>query len=207
MISTSIALAVVLVTAAGCGGQAETRPTVAAQATRSTVPQDQLWSPKFHTPPTPPAPPTTRVRGPYPVDIPDNPYAPEAVKQIGTMEIPKIELTHTVYEGVTLHNIDQGPSHWPGTAVPGHPGNAVFAGHRTTNDHPFARIAELVPGDQVIFTVDGSRTTYVVTGNLVVAPSDTWIADQTPAMTATLYACHPPGSVDQRYVVRLALAT
>jgi len=205
--STSIVLAVVLaVTAAGCGGQAETRAKVAGQVTRPTVPRDQLW-PRPHTPPAPTTPPTTKVRGPFPVDIPDNPYAPEAVKQIGTMEIPKIGLTHAVYEGVTLHNIDQGPSHWPGTAVPGHPGNAVFAGHRTTNDHPFARIAELVPGDRVIFTLDGSTTTYVVTGDLVVAPSDTWIADQTPAVTATLYACHPPGSVDQRYVVRMALAT
>ncbi len=201
MLSTSIALAVVLVTAAGCGGQAAPRAQV---VTRPTVPRDQLWSPK---PQRLPAPTTTKIPLPYPVDIPDNPYAPEPVKRIGTIEIPKIGLTHPVFEGVTLHNIDQGPSHWPGTAVPGHPGNAVFAGHRTTNDHPFERIAELVPGDQVIFTINGARTTYVVTGDLVVSPSDTWIADQTPAMTATLYACHPPGSVDQRYVVRMALAT
>ena len=39
----------------------------------------------------------------------------------------------------------------------------------------------------------------------MVDPSATWIATQTPESTGTLYACHPPGSLAQRYVVRLAL--
>ena len=33
---------------------------------------------------------------------------------------------------------------WPGSAVPGQLGNAVFAGHRVTHTHPFLRINELV---------------------------------------------------------------
>ena len=57
------------------------------------------------------------------------------------------------------------------------------------------------------FTVHGTRTTYRVTGTTVVDPQDTWIANQTPEPTATLYACHPPGSVARRYVVHLTLAT
>jgi sortase (surface protein transpeptidase) len=40
-----------------------------------------------------------------------------------------------------------------------------------------------------------------------VSPADTWIADQSPAYTGTLYACHPLGSQAERYVVRLELAT
>ena len=40
----------------------------------------------------------------------------------------------------------------------------------------------------------------------MVSPDDTWIADQTPEPTGTLYACHPPGSAAYRYVVKLALA-
>lgn len=171
---------------------------------RTTVPRSQLWSPKPHPPTTPP---TTAVPLPNPVDIPDDPYAPEPVVQIGTVEIPKIGLTHPLFDGVTLRNIDEGPSHWPGTALPGQIGNVVVAGHRTVRDHPFKRIAELVPGDQVIFTVNGSRSTYSVTSSQIVNPSDTWIANQTPAYTATLYACHPPGSQTQRYVVHLQLAT
>ncbi|MDQ6797401.1 MAG: class E sortase [Actinomycetota bacterium] len=200
--STAVALGVVMALTAGCGGQAESRNSTVP---RKPDPRILLWSLKPPKPPVLPTLPTT-VPLPHPVGIPDDPYAPEPVKQIGTMQIPKIGLDHPIFEGVTLHNIDKGPSHWPGTAVPGHRGNAVFAAHRVTNDHPFRRIAELVAGDQVIFTIDGSRTTYVVTGNLVVTPADTWIAQQTPAVTATLYACHPPGSVEQRYVVRMQLA-
>jgi sortase A len=122
------------------------------------------------------------------------------------MEIPAIGLVHPIFQGVTLHNIDRGPSHWTGSAMPGERGNTVFAGHRSTETEPFRRIDALVPGDEVIFTVDGARTTYRVTGSLVVSPRDTWIADQEPAHIGTLYACHPVGSVSERYVVRMALA-
>jgi sortase A len=151
------------------------------------------------------APPTTVL--PRPVRIPDDPYAPEPVVEIGTIEIPRIGLVHPLFEGVTLNNIDRGPSHWPGSAMPGERGNAVVAGHRATNGRPFARIHELEAGDLVVFSVGGTRSTYAVTDSLVVRPADTWIADQTPATTATLYACHPPGSEEFRYVVRLVLAT
>lgn len=143
---------------------------------------------------------------PVPVVIPADAYAPEPVVEIGTIEIPAIGLKHRLYDGVTLNNIDRGPSHWTGSAMPGEMGNAVFAGHRTTNDEPFRRIDQLVPGDTVIFTVAGVRTTYRVTGHLIVTPADSWIANQSTAYTATLYACHPLGSTAQRYVVQLAMA-
>jgi len=122
------------------------------------------------------------------------------------MEIPAIGLVHRILQGVTLHNIDRGPSHWTGSAMPGELGNTVFAGHRSTHSEPFRRIDALVRGDRVIFTVGGARTTYRVTGHMVVTPKDTWIADQEPAYTGTLYACHPVGSVAERYVVRMELA-
>lgn len=143
---------------------------------------------------------------PRPVPPPADGYAAEPVQEIGTIEIPKIALHHRVFHGISLRNIDQGPSHWPGTAFPGENGNAVFAGHRVTHTHPFRRIHELVPGDQVVFTVAGVRTVYLVTDSFVVTPRQVEIVEQTPTPTATLFACHPPGSARQRYVVRLALA-
>jgi sortase A len=108
-------------------------------------------------------------------------------------------------EGITLRNIDLGPSHWPGTALPGDSGNAVFAGHRVTHTHPFLRINELAPGDLVIFHIDGRKSTYSVTGSEVVYPDNLSIVNQTETATATLFACHPPHSAKQRYVVHLAL--
>lgn len=157
-------------------------------------------------PPTTASPPTTE-RLPRPRSIPADSYASEPVVEIGSIEIPAIGLEHSLFQGVTLHNIDRGPSHWTGTAMPGERGNAVFAGHRVTNSHPFLRIDELAAGDQAVFHVGDRRSVYEVTGNLIVTPADTWIADQTPDFTATLYACHPPGSVDQRYVVRMRLVS
>ena len=162
--------------------------------------------PTLAFPPIPPVPTTTVPALPQPAYIPRDSYAPEPVREIGTMEIPALGLATTIYDGVTLHNIDRGPSHWTGTAEPGQPGNTVFAGHRITNSRPFRHLDSLVEGDEVIFTVAGTRSVYKVTGNLVVTPDDTWIADQTPESTGTLYACHPPGSADYRYVVKLALA-
>lgn len=148
----------------------------------------------------PPAEPAVK-----PVAVPRDPYAEEPIQEIGTIEIPKIGLRHRAYHGITLRNIDRGPSHWPGSAMPGENGNTVWAGHRVTHSHPFRRIHELVPGDQVIFHVGGVRSVYVVTRHEVVTPKALHIADPTPTPTGTLFACHPPGSAKYRYVVYLAL--
>jgi LPXTG-site transpeptidase (sortase) family protein len=129
----------------------------------------------------------------------------EPIVEIGTIEIPKIGLAHRVMEGITMRNIDLGPSHWPGTAFPGQNGNAVFAGHRVTKTKPFRNIDQLVPGDRVFFTVQGVRSEYSVTGTEIVNPRDVHIVNQTPNPTATIFACHPPGSARQRIVVRMDL--
>jgi len=156
--------------------------------------------------PAAPAPPSYQPL-PIPIAIPLDSYADEPVVEYGSIQIPRIGLDHKLFHGVTLHNIDRGPSHWPGTARPGELGNAVVAGHRSTHSRPFLRVDELAPGDEVIFRVGGVRSTYRVTGSFIVEPDDTWIADQTRASTATLYACHPPGSEAQRFVVQMVLDT
>lgn len=152
-------------------------------------------------------PPVTAAPAPAsrPARVPSNPYANEPLLEIGTIEIPKIGLNHRIFRGISLRTIDHGPSHWPGTASPGQVGNAVFAGHRVTHSHPFRNIDQLAPGDEVIFNVDNVRSTYVVTGSEVVTPKALHIVDQTPTPTATLFACHPPGSARFRYVVHLSL--
>lgn len=144
-------------------------------------------------------------RAARPVTPPKNSYAAEPIVEIGIIEIPKIGLFHKIMHGISLRNIDIGPSHWPGTAMPGQVGNTVFAGHRVTHSHPFLRINELVPGDQVIFHIEGVRSVYTVTGSEVVYPDALHITDQTDTATGTLFACHPPHSAKQRYVVHLAL--
>jgi sortase A len=143
---------------------------------------------------------------PNPEAVPADPRAAEAVVELGTIEIPKIGVTKSFYEGITLTTLDHGPGHWPGTAMPGHQGNVVIAGHRVSHDKPFRHLEQLEVGDDVIFTTDEGRFIYKVTGTEVVYPDALWIADQTADYTATLFACHPAGSTRQRIVVHLAFA-
>lgn len=151
--------------------------------------------------------PTTSTTGaaPAPRSAPEappaNPRAAVPIVKIGEIHIPKIGLVHPVYEGVTLTVIDKGPGHWPGSAVPGQLGNSVFAGHRVTHSHPFRRINEMVAGDEIIFKMANGTHTYKMTGFKVVTPKDVHIVNPTPDATVTLFACHPPGSARQRYVV------
>lgn len=195
-------VAVVLV-AVGAIGQTALSSTPASPRAEAPLAISVAPAPPTTAPPVTPEPPPVAAR---PAFIPTDSYAEEPIVEIGTIEIPAIGVASPIYQGVTLRNIDLGPSHWPGTALPGQKGNTVFAGHRVTRTRPFRDLDALVAGDQVIFTVNGTRSVYRVTDSFVVQPEDTWIADQTPTATGTLYACHPPGSAAQRIVVRLALA-
>ena len=136
-----------------------------------------------------------------------DPKATEPEVKLGSIAIPKLGLDVTVYDGVLLTTLNKGPGHWPGTAMPGQVGNMVVAGHRVTHSRPFRHLDELAVGDPVIFTLaDGSSFTYEVVGSEIVTPDSTWIVNQTRAYTATLFACHPPGSAQERFVVHLKLA-
>ncbi len=154
--------------------------------------------------PAAPAAPVARVGA---IDVPTDSYAPEEIVELGTLEIPKLGVRARLMHGVTLRNIDYGPSHWPGTAMPGQRGNVVIAGHRVTHSRPFRNIDQLGTGDEVVLTVQGEQATYRVSSSFVVTPDRTDIANPTATPTLTLFACHPPGSARQRYVVRADLVT
>lgn len=142
---------------------------------------------------------------PVPEPLPEDPYAPTPDVQVGTIAIPELGIDETLHEGMTLTAINRGPSVWPGTAVPGEVGNTVVAGHRTTYGAPFRNLDQLEAGDEVIFTNDGGEHTYAVEALEIVDPTAVDIASQSNEYTATLFACHPPGSARQRIVVHLQL--
>jgi sortase A len=85
--------------------------------------------------------------------------------------------------------------------MPGRRGNAVFAGHRVTHDHPFMDLDLLAPGDKVIFDMAHGTFTYAITSIKIVQPEDLNIIFPTPKPTITLFACHPKHSAAQRIVV------
>lgn len=145
---------------------------------------------------------------PVPESAPADEHAPTPEVVHGTLSLPTIDLEQELHEGVTLTAIDRGPSHWPGTAMPGEVGNVVVAGHRVTHSRPFYDLDLLQPGDPLVFTMnDGTTWTYEHTETVVVEPDGMHIVDQTPEPTATLFACHPKGSAAQRIVARFRLVS
>ena len=121
--------------------------------------------------------------------------------ELGRLMIPKIGVDMPLYEGIRLSTLDLGPGHWPGTAMPGEVGNVVVGGHRTSKHRVFRHIDDLVAGDQIIFQDANGEHIYIVNRVEIVNPTDVWIINPTETPTATLFACHPPGSTRQRIVV------
>jgi sortase A len=188
--AVAIAGGVALVAGSGGGGRAQALAPIRTTATTAST--TTTTAPRT----------TTTVKLPQPAPAPLNPYADVPIRQIGTIEIPKIGLVHPVFEGVWLTVVDHGPGHWPGSAQPGRIGNAVFAGHRVTHTHPFLDLDLLAPGDKVIFDMPQGVFTYAVTSITIVPPEQLSITDPTRSPTITLFACNPKHSAAQRIVVK-----
>ena len=135
------------------------------------------------------------------------PIHAKTYKQIGTLTISKLNVTSTIYMGITNDVFDRGVGQWPGSAKPGTRGNLVIGGHRTSARRPFSNIDQLRGGDIISIAVGTTTYKYVVTGHSIVKPTSVWITDQTSSATLTIFSCHPKGKVTSRYVVRAVLRT
>lgn len=165
--------------------------TTAASTTVPEVPATTSAPTVVATLPTPMPPPEPRAQEPY--------------VELGRIQIPKIGIDTVLLQGISLNTLDLGPGHWPGTALPGQIGNSVIAGHRTSHNKVFRNVDQLVAGDEVIFATNEGTFTYLVREITIVKPDAMYIIDQTWEATATLFACHPPGSTRERIVVHLDL--
>ena len=120
---------------------------------------------------------------------------------VAHIEIPAIGVEAYVLEGTDTTTLNQGPGHYPDTPLPGEPGNAAIAGHRTMYGHVFHDLHELVAGDRIITGTADAVTTYEVVEILVVDDSQTEVVAPTDDDRLTLTTCHPIGSAAQRLVV------
>ncbi len=204
------AVAATTVVPAATSAAVTTAPETTAPVTTAPVTTAPVTTAPVTTAPVTTVPATTAVAT-LPARVP-TPEPPPAIVRparpgdvIGRIVIPKLGLDEPLLEGVDLTTLDLGPGYWPGSALPGQVGNLVVAGHRVTHTRPFRYLDELEPGDRVVFDVAGGRFEYAMTGHEIVTPDRVDITDPTADPTATLFACHPPGSTQYRYVVRLAL--
>jgi sortase A len=198
---------------AGCASDPAAQPSPTTLARRTTTYLESTTTSTTTTTSTPTTtttttlPPTSTLPAlPVPLPAPAEDGSGEPRIEIGSIEIPRLGLTRPMFEGIRLATLDNGPGHWPGTAMPGETGNVVVAGHRVSHNRDFRDLDQLEPGDEVILSAMSGRHVYRVLSTEIVPPDAMWVVDQTYARTATLFACHPPGSVRERIVVHLELA-
>jgi sortase A len=128
-----------------------------------------------------------------------------------------------VVEGTGFEDLQKGPGHYPGTALPGQVGNFAVAGHRTTYLHPFNKIATLRNHDVIVLETKTKWFTYTIENvpntNIpwreIVVPTKVQVAYPVPDQEdpnkkptlklLTFTSCHPEYSASERYVIHAAL--
>ncbi len=106
---------------------------------------------------------------------------------VARLLIPRIGLDEIVLEGVDGDELNAGPGHVPGSALPGDVGNAVISAHR---DRHFSHFGELQLGDTITTETSSRRTHWVIVGRRVIDKNDPALF-LTKDATLTLTTCWP----------------
>jgi sortase A len=130
--------------------------------------------------------------------------APAAVVHglIGRIEIPRLQLSVVVMEGVDATTLRRAVGHIPGTALPGEPGNVGLAGHRDTFFRP---LKNLKIKDEIQVSTLKGLVKYEVVALWIVAPEDVGVLASSGQNVLTLVTCYPfyfVGPAPQRWIVR-----
>ena len=125
---------------------------------------------------------------------------------IARIEIPAIGVSEYVVEGTDVDSLRKGPGHYPDTPLPGEPGTAAIAGHRTTYGAPFRHIDELKPNQRITIDMPDGRFIYRVERTKIVDDQDLSVLDRVDHQRLVLSACHPLYSAAQRIIVFARLA-
>src|SRR5207247_10810123 len=128
------------------------------------------------------------------------PLRPEG-DAVAIIEIPKINVSKAVVQGVGTEDLKKGPGHYPSTPMPGEKGNAAIAGHRTTYGHPFYDLDALKPGDDILVSTREGKFDYKVDHSINVDPHDIAVLNDTGDNLLTLTTCTPRFSAAQRLIV------
>ena len=120
---------------------------------------------------------------------------------IAKIEIPAIGVSDYVVEGTDTTTLRKGPGHYPDTPLPGGPGTAAIAGHRTTYGAPFRNIDDLRRGDRIIVDMPDGRYIYRVERVKIVDDQDLSVLEPVGHKRLMLSACHPLYSAAERVIV------
>jgi LPXTG-site transpeptidase (sortase) family protein len=121
---------------------------------------------------------------------------------LGRIRIPAVGVDRYFVEGVGEAQLQQGPGRYPGSGLPGQPGNLAIAGHRTTYGAPFFELDHVRVGDKVTIDVPQGRAIYTVSQPpFAVSPYDTTVLANFGDSRLTLTTCNPPFFATTRLIV------
>ena len=106
---------------------------------------------------------------------------------VARLLIPSIDLDEIVMEGVGPVELNGGPGHFPGSVLPGEPGNSILSAHR---DRHFRRVGELGIGARFRTETRKGAIEWVVTERRIVSRDTPALFDESEA-TLTLTTCWP----------------
>ena len=113
----------------------------------------------------------------------------------GRLEVPRLNMSVMVMEGVAARTLRLGAGHIPGTAM-------GIAAHRDSFFRPLSGIQK---DDIIRFTsLDGSKE-YRVVSTKIVGPKDTYVLETEPKDSITLVTCYPfyyIGPAPKRFIVQ-----
>ena len=117
--------------------------------------------------------------------------------------IPEIGLNFMVVQGTGHEALKQGPGHYPDTADPWDDGGRVgIAGHRTTYLHPFFKLNDLRPGDQITLRTEYGTYRYAIDRVFVIPEQGSGrVLAQTEEPTLVLTTCNPVYASYERLIV------
>lgn len=124
---------------------------------------------------------------------------------LGRLRIPSLGVKFVFVEGANPDQLEKGPGHYAGTALPGEHGTVGVAGHRTTFLAPFRHIDALHKGDSILLQMPYGRFRYEVEGSIVVSPGNTRSLRPVKHDRLVLTTCTPLFSAAQRLVVTARL--
>jgi sortase A len=129
------------------------------------------------------------------------PLAP-AAGLIGRLDIPRLDISVIVIEGVRAATLRRAVGHIPGTALPGQQGNVGISGHRDTFFRPLRNIRR---EDMVTLTTLAGEFRYRVVSTSIVRPDNIAVLNPTENQVLTLVTCYPfyfVGPAPTRFIVR-----
>ena len=126
-------------------------------------------------------------------------------ESVGRLSIPRLGASLYVVEGSELADLENGPGHVVGTALPGPTGNCAIAGHRDT---VFRQLRNIKVGDEVVVETHQAAYHYRVSDTQIILPTNTKCLMPTPSAELHLITCYPfyfVGNAPKRFVVTAPL--